>query len=282
MWERGTPEARSPSPCPGREHIYEQTEQGGQMNTYRTTARIVGAMYLAGFIVGITGFVLIGSILSGPDHLATLPASSMLLAIAAVLWLMAAAWDAAHGVLMFPILKQHNSERIAVGYLGFRIMDGLLIAIMVLFILVQIPIGSEYLSAGASDASYLQALSTVFQQAQLDAYNIAMITLGISGLILCYSFYKSKLVPRILAVWGLVGYAVILCGSVVEVLGFNLFTIHAIPGGLWEMFIGVWLIVKGFNPSAFVSEPANPDDGVLTGVEQPAAVPSNGHVASKV
>jgi Domain of unknown function (DUF4386) len=253
-------------------------------NTYRTTARIVGAMYLAGFAVGITGIVLIGSILSGPDHLATLPASSMLLAIAAVLWLMAAAWDAAHGVLMFPVLKQHSSERIAVGYLGFRIMDGLIIAIMVLFVLVQIPIGSAYLNAAGSDASYLQALSNVFQQAQLDAYNIAMTTLGISGLILCYAFYKSKLIPRFLAVWGLVGYAVILGGSVVEVLGFNLLTIHAIPGGLWEVFIGVWLIAKGFNPSAFVSEPANPDDGVLTGVEQPAAgVPSNGHSApSKV
>jgi hypothetical protein len=254
----------------------------GKMNTYRTTARIVGAMYLAGFAVGVTGIVLIGSILSGPDHLATLPASSMLLAFAAVLWLMAAAWDVAHGVLMFPVLKQH-SERTAVGYLGFRIMDGLLIAIMVLFVLVQIPIGSAYLNAGASDASSLQALSAVFQQAQLDAYNIAMITLGISGLILCYSFYKSKLIPRFLAVWGLVGYAVILCGSVVEVFGFNLLTIHAIPGGLWEVFIGVWLIAKGFNPSAFVSEPANPDEGVLTGVDQPAAVvPSNGHVASKV
>ena len=252
-------------------------------NTYRTTARIVGAMYLAGFVVGITGIVLIQSILGAPDHLATLPANSMLLAIAAVLWLMAAAWDAAHGVLMFPILKQHNSERIAVGYLGFRIMDGLLIAIMVLFVLVQIPIGSEYLNAGASDTSYLQALSTVFMQAQLDAYNIAMTTLGISGLILCYSFYKSKLVPRLLAVWGLVGYATILCESVLEVLGVDLLTIHAIPGGLWEVFIGVWLIVKGFNPSAFVSEPANPDDGVLTGVDQPALVPSNGHsVPSKV
>jgi Domain of unknown function (DUF4386) len=252
-------------------------------NTYRTTARIVGAMYLAGFAVGITGIVLIGSILSGPDHLATLPASSMLLAIAAVLWLMAAAWDAAHGVLMFPVLKQHSSERIAVGYLGFRIMDGLIIAIMVLFVLVQIPIGSAYLNAAGSDASYLQALSNVFQQAQLDAYNIAMTTLGISGLILCYAFYKSKLIPRFLAVWGLVGYAVILGGSVVEVLGFNLLTIHAIPGGLWEVFIGVWLIAKGFNPSAFVSEPANPDDGVLTGVDQPALVPSNGHsVPSKV
>src|SRR5215203_4776804 len=222
-------------------------------NTYRTTARIVGAMYLAGFVVGIGGIVLIQSILGAPDHLATLPANSMLLAIGAVLWLMAVAWDAAHGVLMFPILKQHN-ERIAVGYLGFRIMDALFIAIMVLFILIQIPIGSEYLNAGASDASYLQALSTVFMQAQLDAYNIAMTTLGIAGLILCYSFYKSKLVPRLLSVWGLVGYAVILGGSVLEVIGFNLLTIHAIPGGLWEVFIGVWLIVKGFNPSAFASD----------------------------
>lgn len=223
------------------------------MNTYRTTARIVGAMYLAGFVVGITGIVLIQSVLGAPDHLATLPANGMLLAIGAVLWLMAAAWDAAHGILMFPVLKQHDSERVAVGYLGFRIMDGLLITIMVLFVLVQIPIGGEYLNAGASDASYLQALSAVFMQAQLDAYNIAMTTLGVSGLILCYSFYKSKLVPRFLAVWGLVGYAVILGGSVLEVLGFNLQTIHAIPGGLWEMFIGVWLIVKGFDPSAFVS-----------------------------
>ena len=111
-------------------------------NTYRTTARIVGAMYLAGFVVGIGGLALIQSILGGPDHLAALSANSMLLAFAAVLWLMAAAWDAAHGVLMFPVLKQHNSERIAVGYLGFRIMDGLLIAIMVLFVLIQIPIGS--------------------------------------------------------------------------------------------------------------------------------------------
>ena len=253
----------------------------GKTNTYRNTARIVGAMYLAGFVVGIGGFVLIQSILGAPDHLATLPANSMLLAIAAVLWLMAAAWDAAHGVLMFPVLKQHNSERIAVGYLGFRIMDGLIIAIMVLFILIQIPIGSEYLNAGASDSSYLQALSTVFMQAQLDAYNIAMTTLGISGLILCYSFYKSKLVPRLLAVWGLIGYATILCGSVLEVLGFNLQTIHAIPGGLWEVFIGVWLIVKGFNPSAFAFESASPDDGVLTGVHQSSVVPSNGHVTSK-
>lgn len=231
----------------------------GQAKTYRTTAKIVGAMYLAGFVVGIGGMVLIQAILGAPDHLATLPAKSMLLASGAVLWLLAAAWDAAHGVLMFPILKQHN-ERVAVGYLGFRIMDGLLIAIMVLFVLLQIPLGGEYLKAGA-EASYLQALSTVLMQAQLDAYNIAMTTLGISGLILCYGFYKARLIPRLLAVWGLVGYATILGGSVLEVLGFNLFSVHAIPGGLWEVFIGVWLIAKGFNSSTIASKVTKSDIG---------------------
>src|SRR5215203_5010010 len=135
MWERGTPGARSPSPCPGRERIYEQTEQGGQMNTYRTTARIVGAMYLAGFVVGIGGNGLIQSVLGAPDHLATVPANSLLLAIGAVLWLLAAVWDAGHGILMFPVLKPHG-ERIAVGYLGFRIMDAVFIGLWALFLLL--------------------------------------------------------------------------------------------------------------------------------------------------
>jgi Domain of unknown function (DUF4386) len=73
-----------------------------------------------------------------------------------------------------------------------------------------------------------------------------MIFVGLAGLILCYSFYRSKLVPRFVAVWGLVGYATILCGSVWEVLGFDLHLLHTIPGGLWELFVGVWLITRGF------------------------------------
>jgi hypothetical protein len=246
------------------------------MNTYRTTARVVGIVYVAGLVIGIGGMILIQSILGAPDHLSAVSASSMLLAIGAVLWLMPAAGDAAHGVLMFPILKQQHSERIAIGYLGFRIVNAVFIAVMVLFILLQIPLASEYLKAAGSDASFLQALSSVFLQGQLYAYHIGMSAVGIASLMLCYTLYRAKLVPRLVAVWGLIGYAIILCGSLLEVLGFNLLTIHAIPGGLWELFIGVWLIVKGFNPSAFASESTDPDDGVLTGVDQPAVVPSNG------
>jgi len=223
------------------------------MNSYRTIARIVGVLFLAGMVIGIAGNILIQSVLGAPNYLSTISANSMKVAIGAMLLLMTVAGDAAHGVLMFPVLKQHN-EYIALGYFVFRIVDAVFLGIQVLFILFQIPLGSQYLNAGISSTSHLQSVSSAFIQTNLYAYHIAMLTLGIAGLMLCCSFYKTKLVPRLLAIWGIVGYAAILCGSALEVLGFNLNSIDTIPGGLWEVFIGVWLILKGFNYSAIDTE----------------------------
>jgi len=232
------------------------------MNKYRTTARIVGVVYLAGFVAGILGNGLIQSIIGMPNHLSTVSANSLTLAIGAMLWLMAVVGDAAHGVLMFPVLKQH-SERMAIGYLAARIIDAVFIAVMVLFILLQIPLGREYLNAAAHDSLYLQGLSTVSVQASQYAYQIGMSAVGLAGLMLCYTLYRAKLVPRLVAVWGLVGYAIIFCGMVSEVMGSGLGLVSSIPGGLWEVFIGVWLIAKGFNPSAFISESANTETDLV-------------------
>jgi Domain of unknown function (DUF4386) len=239
-------------------------------NNYRTTARIVGVLYLAGMVVGIGGNLFIQSILGAPDQLSRIAASSTLLAIGAVLWLSTVAGDAAHGILMFPVLRPH-SERAAVGYLGARIIDATFIAVMALLILVQIPVGIEYLNAGAADISYLQALSAVLTKANLYAYEFAMISVGVAGLILCWMFYRAHLVPRLLAVWGLIGYAILLLGSVLQVLGLNLSSIQAIPGGLWELFIGVWLIAKGFS-----SPPVSPElsSSAMTPVVTPLLVDS--------
>src|ERR671932_2174710 len=173
-------------------------------DAYRMTARVVGVVYLAGFVVGIGGDILIRSSLGAPNRLSTVPASSMLLAIGAMLWLIAVVGDAAHGVLMFPVLKPHH-ERIAVGYLAARIVDAIFIAVMVLFVLIQIPLGSEYVKAAAPDTFYLQALGTLFTQAKQYAYEIGMSTLGISGLLLGSTVSKANLVPRWLARWGLLG-----------------------------------------------------------------------------
>jgi hypothetical protein len=172
---------------------------------------------------------------------------------------------------MFPVLKPH-SERAAVGYLSARIIDATFIAVMALLILIQIPLGIAYLNAGSSDTSYLEALSAVLTEANLYAYEFAMITVGVAGLILCSMFYRAQLVPRLLAVWGLIGYAVLLLGSVLQVLGFNLSSIQAIPGGLWELFIGVWLIVKGFNTSSQL--PSEPTTSSTAPVAAPLLVDS--------
>jgi hypothetical protein len=177
----------------------------------------------------------------------------MMLAIGAILWLMTVAGDAAHGILMFPVLKPH-SERLAIGYLASRIIDAVFLAIYSLFVLLQIPLGSAYLKAVAPTTFSLQALSTVLIQATQYADNIGWIALGLAGIMLNSVFYRTRLVPRWIAAWGLVGYAIICCGMISELMGSSLGLVSELPGGLWEVFVGGWLIVKGFNASAFVSQ----------------------------
>ena len=192
-------------------------------------------LYLAGMVVGIPANLLILSILNGPDQLSTIAASSMLLAMGVVFWLGTVVGDAAHGVLMFPVLKQH-SERAAVGYLAARIVDATFIAVMALLIVIQIPVA--YRVPERRISRHLLPPSPecrVLTEANLYAYEFAMIAVGVAGLILCSAFYRSQLIPRLLAVWGLIGYAVLLSGSVLQVLGFDLNSIQAIPGGLWEV-----------------------------------------------
>jgi hypothetical protein len=219
-----------------------------KVNKYRTTAKVVGTLYILGFVVGIAG-----SVLGTPGQLATVSARSMMIAMGALLWVLAAAGDAIHGVMMFPILKQNN-ERVALGYFGARIVEAALIAVSALFILLQIPLGAEFVNASASETSYFQSLSALFVQSQAYTYQIGMVALGMAGLTLCYGFYRAKLVPQFFIIWGFIGYVSFLGGSMLEILGFNLQLLHTLPGGLWEMSIGVWLIVKRFNSPAFISE----------------------------
>jgi hypothetical protein len=96
-----------------------------------------------------------------------------------------------------------------------------------------------------------------------------------------------RLVPRRMALLGLIA-GPLLIARFVGIL-FGVFEPMSVLGGIMvapeftrELSLGIWLIVKGVNPSAMASLSTNTDDGVSTGVDQPAAVPSNGHVASKV
>ena len=80
-------------------------------------------------------------------------------------------------------------------------------------------------------------------------YQISMTLWGIGGLMLCYVLFISRLVPRLLSVWGLLGYVIFMVGTTAEMFGYGIGVMLAIPGGLFELGLSLWLIVKGFDAS---------------------------------
>jgi hypothetical protein len=187
-------------------------------------------------------------------------------------------------VALFPILKRQN-ESLALGYVTARVVECAFIAVGILSLLSVVTLRQE---AAGADAGSLVAVGKSLVALHDWTFLLGpgfVVGVG-NGLVLGYLMYRSGLVPRRMAMLGLVG-GPLLCASGIAVL-FGVFEagsawqiIATIPEFVWELSLGIWLIVKGFNPSALASMSTNPDDGVLTGVEQPAVVPSNGRVPSK-
>jgi hypothetical protein len=160
--------------------------------------------------------------------------------------------------VLFRVLKTHN-ETIAITYISFRAIECVLLIVGAISYLFLITLSREYINAGAPDASYFQTLGALAIQVRYSAYQIAMVILGFGSLMLCYLLYQSKLIPRFISVWGLVGYALLLASALLDISGI-VDTVHGagsmmyIPGGLFELFLfPIWLIAKGFNPSAITT-----------------------------
>jgi hypothetical protein len=73
-----------------------------------------------------------------------------------------------------------------------------------------------------------------------------MASLGAGSIFLCALLLRTGLIPRFLAAWGLIGYAIFLAGAVAEIVGFRVGLVLAVPGGLFELAFGSWLILRGF------------------------------------
>jgi hypothetical protein len=89
-------------------------------------------------------------------------------------------------------------------------------------------------------------LALVAREGNRYAYQIGMISLGLGSLLFCRVLFRARLVPGFMAVWGLVGYAIFLTGSMLEVLGYGVGLALSVPGGLFEIALAVLLVAKGF------------------------------------
>ena len=225
------------------------------MNSYRKTAIIVGVLFIIATAASILSSVFLGA-LDASNYLTSISASENQVLIGMVLELIAAVSAFGTAVMLFPVLKK-TMESLALGYVALRLIENIFYIVGALSIPIMLTLGQGYVAA-ASNASYYQLLGTLLLA--LHDWSIWMGTLiffGLGSLTLNYLLYQSKLVPRFLSVWGLIGAALAFLFGLLSLFmltpGFNIFTILAIPIAVQEMVFAVWLIVKGFNPAAIAS-----------------------------
>ena len=223
-----------------------------KMNSNRKSAIIVGVLFITATVATIISQVFLGSILDAQNFLVNVSSNENPIIIGALFMLIDAVAVAAIAILLYPVLKKHNVS-IALGYVGARIVECVLFIIVVLSTLSLLTLSLEFIKAGAPSASYFQTGGTLLLAASDWAFELGLVIFALSALLLNYSLYKSKLVPRWLSVWGFIGAALVLALHLLKFFNINLPEVLDWIIGLQEMVFAVWLIVKGFNSSAIVS-----------------------------
>jgi hypothetical protein len=231
------------------------------MNTYRTTARIVGALFLTAMVTSLVGGIWLESITSAPDYLATVSANETQVLAGVLLELINCMAVVGIAATLFPLLKK-QSEALALGYVGIRVVEAVILVVAVLSPLVLVVLSQEYVAAGASDASYFGTLATLVMTVR--AYIFDLLTalfFGLGAVLLYSSLYRSRLVPRFISVWGLIAVVALLAWNLSEAFGMSISAgmVFGLPIILNEIFLGIWLIAKGFNASLIVSPSAQVD-----------------------
>ena len=196
------------------------------MKSTKRIAVIVGLLFLVSTLTFMIGSKLIQSFLIDE----TQNKSPLILGV--ILEIICGVAVVGIGVLMFPILKLFK-KRLALGYVIFRIIECTIIIV-----------GGIYL---------LSLLEFMWKYEM-----IIFVFTALGGLIFSYLLYLSKLVPRYLSGLGIIGYLILFLGVVLDM--FSIFNINDgagmllyLPGGLFELFLPIWLFIKGFNSSAIAS-----------------------------
>lgn len=214
------------------------------MSSRTKYSRVIGALFLSAILFYGIGLSFVTSVVGASDFLSTVSAHQTTLVFGAFLMLLNSVMVVGVAVLLFPILETH-AKRIAVGYLAARIGEAVLLAIGVLCLLMIVPLGQH------AGADWAKGLSSFLVQANTMAYQIAVLSLGLGSVFFCSLLFRARLVPPFLAAWGVIGYAIFMAGAVAELFAVHIGVALSIPGGLFEVGLALWLIVKGFEPVAY-------------------------------
>ena len=251
-------------------------------DTMRKTALAAGLLYLLTFF-SIPRLALFGPVLDNPNYILGSGAATGVF-VGIVLELIVAFAIVGTGVALYPVLKRQN-EGVALGFVSARVIETGIIVIGIISLLAVVTLRQDAV-AGADPASLVttgQALVSIQNLSFLIGQGLLP---GINGLLLGFLFYRSGLVPRILPAMGLIGGPLMISSVIGQIFGVNEQVsiwsgIALVPIFLWEFSLGLWLVFKGFRPSAIaaLTSPTNDTEAPRSPAPSRAIVATKGGAA---
>jgi hypothetical protein len=232
-----------------------------RMNTNRGIAVVAGALWIIATVADlISRVVLVTPILDAPDYLTKISANENQVLLGALFLFIGAAAAPGIALALYPVLRKHN-EGLALGSVGFRLIEGALYVGIVVCLLLLVTLSQESAKAGTPASSAFQVQAALLMAARDSLGQVSVLTFGLGALCYYWVFYQSRLVPRWLSAWGLVGITLVMVSGLLVMLRLiepmsTTQIVLALPIGVQEMVMAVWLIAKGFNPSAIAAESA--------------------------
>ena len=222
------------------------------MDPMRKTALVAGIFYLITFI-SIPTLALYGSVKNHPDWILSSGSHTAVL-VGGFLELIVALAGIGTAVTLYPVVKRQN-EGAALGFAAARVLEATMIFTGVISLLSLVTL-RQNLGGGAAGANAAALVTTAASHVAVYNWTFLLgqsLMPAINALLLGSLMYRSRLVPRIIPLLGLIG-APILIASVITTLfrtdhQITVLALGFLPVAVWEFSLGVWLVVKGFRPS---------------------------------
>jgi Domain of unknown function (DUF4386) len=216
----------------------------------QTIARLTGLLFLITFATSIPALFLYDPVLNDTNFIIGSGAIGRV-TLGAVLELILIVANIATAVVLYPIVKR-QSKILALGFVTARIMESVFIAIGIVSVLAVVTLRRSATGADETLVPIGEALVAIKDWTFVLGPGF-VVGIG-NGLILGYLMYRSGLVPRRMAMLGLVGGPLIFLSGIAVVMnviekgsaGQNIATI---PEFFWELLLGIYLMVKGFKPA---------------------------------
>ncbi len=218
----------------------------------RKTALTAGVFYLLTF-VSIPTLALYAPVLNDPNYIVG-PGPDTAIVFGGILEIIVALACIGTSVALYPVVKRQN-EGFALGFIAARVLEASTIFAGVVSLLAVVSLRQT--GAGADALVTGQALVALHDRFFLGQGLMPVVNAVLLGSLL----YQSRLVPRILPLIGFIGAPLLLASNIAAMFGITgqvsqLSALAALPIALWEFSLGIWLVVKGFNPSPITSEPS--------------------------